>query len=122
MVETVEVAALPLAPRNPLSPLQQMKAVRSFHTGCEVLRDAGGQVTRCSLAPTWMLPPVVVTTSPKGARDVLSRSYPFVDRAQPVFTEHRFKKGRKGASRASIGLRLCVATRGNDDRADTAAG
>ncbi len=89
MVETVEVAALPLAPRNPLSPLQQMKAVRSFHTGCEALRDAGGQVTRCSLAPTWMLPPVVVTTSPKGARDVLSRSYPFVDRAQPVFTEHR---------------------------------
>ena len=36
-----------------------------------------------------MLPPVVVTTSPKGARDVLSRSYPFVDRTQPVFTEHR---------------------------------
>jgi cytochrome P450 len=89
MVETVEVAALPLAPRNPLSPLQQMKAFRSFHTGCEALRDAGGQVTRCSLAPTWMLPTVVVTTSPKGARDVLSRSYPFVDRAQPVFTEHR---------------------------------
>src|SRR5258705_1765877 len=65
MVETVEVAALPLAPRNPLSPLQQMKAVRSFHTGCEALRDAGGQVTRCSLAPTWMLPTVVVATSPK---------------------------------------------------------
>ena len=89
MVETVEVAALPLAPRNPLSPLQQMKAFRSFHTGCEALCDAGGQVTRCSLAPTWMLPTVVVTTSPKGARDVLSRNYPFVDRAQPVFTEHR---------------------------------
>lgn len=89
MVETVEVAALPLAPRNPLPYLQQMKAARSYHTGCEVLRDAGGPVTRCSLAPTWMLPPVVVTTSPKGARDVLSRSYPFVDRAQPVFNEHR---------------------------------
>ena len=66
MVETVEVAALPLAPRNPLPYLQQMKAARSFHTGCEALRDAGGQVTRCILAPTWMLPPVVVTTSPKG--------------------------------------------------------
>jgi cytochrome P450 len=89
MVETVEVAALPLAPRNPLPYRQQMKAARFFHTGCETLRDAGGPVTRCGLAPTWMLPPVVVTTSPKGARDVLSRSYPFVDRAQPVFTEHR---------------------------------
>jgi cytochrome P450 len=89
MVETVEVAALPLAPRNPLPYLQQMKAARFFHTGCEALRDAGGPVTRCSLAPTWMLPPLVVTTSPKGARDVLSRSYPFVDRAAPVFNEHR---------------------------------
>ncbi len=41
------------------------------------------------LAHAWMLPPFVVTTSPKGARDVLSRSYPFVDRAQPIFNEHR---------------------------------
>ena len=89
MVETVDVAALPLAPRNPLPYPQQVKAARSYHIGCEALRDAGGPVTRCSLAPTWMLPPVVVTTSPKGARDVLSRSYPFVDRAQPVFNEHR---------------------------------
>jgi cytochrome P450 len=89
MAETVEVAALPLAPRNPLPHLQQMKAARSFHTGCEALRDAGGPVTRCSLAPTWMLPPLVVTTSPRGARDVLSRSYPFVDREQPVFNEQR---------------------------------
>jgi cytochrome P450 len=89
MGETVEVAGLPLAPRNPLPHLQQMKAARSFHTGCEALRDAGGPVTRCSLAPTWMLPPVVVTTSPRGARDVLSRSYPFVDREQPVFNEQR---------------------------------
>jgi cytochrome P450 len=89
MVETVEVAALPLAPRNPLPYLQQIKAARSFHTGCEALRDAGGSVTRCSLAPTWMLPHFVVTTSPKGARDVLSRSYPFVDRTQPLFKEHR---------------------------------
>jgi cytochrome P450 len=93
MVETVEVAALPLAPRNPLPYLQQMKAGRSFHTGCEALRDAGGPVTRCSLAPTWMLPPLVVTTSPKGARDVLSRSYPFVDRESPAFNEQRRLNG-----------------------------
>ena len=87
MVETVEVAALPLAPKNPLPRVQQLKAVRSFHTGCEALRDAGGPVTR--LALTRMLPPVVVTTSPMGARDVLSRSHPFVDRTQPLFNEHR---------------------------------
>jgi len=87
MVETVEVAALPLAPRNPLPRMQQMKALRAFHTGCEALRDAGGSVTR--VTPTWMLPPFVVTTSPKGARDVLSRSCPFIDRSQPIYTEHR---------------------------------
>ncbi|MDH6244436.1 cytochrome P450 [Mycobacterium sp. OTB74] len=87
MIEAVDVAALPLAPLNPLPPLQQMKAVRAFHTGCEVLRDAGGPVTR--LAHAWMLPTFIVTTSPKGARDVLTRNYPFVDRAQPVFVEHQ---------------------------------
>ena len=87
MVGNVDVAALPLAPRNPLPRSQQIKAARAFHTGCEALRDAGGPVTR--LALTWMLPPVVVTTSPIGARDVLSRSYPFVDRTQPVFNEYR---------------------------------
>jgi cytochrome P450 len=87
MVETVEVAALSLAPRNPLSRLQQIKAVRTFHTGCETLRDAGGPVTQ--LAPTWLLPPFVITTSPEGARDVLSRSDPFVSRSQPIYDEHR---------------------------------
>lgn len=89
MVETVEVGALPLAPKSPLPYRQQAKALRAFHTGCEALRDAGGSVTRCSLAPPWMLPPVVVTTSPRGARDVLTRSYPFVDRVQTGMNEHR---------------------------------
>jgi cytochrome P450 len=93
MVETVEVAALPLAPKSPLPYLQQLKAVRAYHTGCETLRDAGGPVTRCNLGPKWMLPPIVVTTSPKGARDVLSRSYPLVDRELPAFDEQRRLNG-----------------------------
>jgi len=93
MGETVEVAALPLAPQNPLPYLQRMKATRAFHTGCETLRDAGGPVTRYSLGPRSMLPPIAVTTSPKGARDVLSRSYPFVDRESPAFDEQRRLNG-----------------------------
>jgi len=93
MGETVEVAALPLAPQNPLSYLERVKATRAFHTGCETLRDAGGPVTRYSLGPKWMLPPIAVTTSPKGARDALSRSYPFVDREQPAFDEQRRLNG-----------------------------
>ncbi|MGV9713755.1 cytochrome P450 [Gordonia sp. NPDC003424] len=87
MVETVELTALPPVPRNPLPRLQQLKAIRAFHTGCETLRDAGGPVTR--LALSWPLPPVVVTTSPMGARNVLGRSSPYVDRNQPLFDEHR---------------------------------
>lgn len=87
MVDTVDVATLPLAPRNPLPRVQQIKALRTFHTGCEAFRDAGGAVTR--VAPTWVLPPFVITTSPAGARDVLSRSHPFVSRSQPIYTEHR---------------------------------
>jgi cytochrome P450 len=36
-----------------------------------------------------MVPSVVVTTSPRGARDVLTKSHPFVDRTQSVMIEHR---------------------------------
>ncbi|HEX5144074.1 MAG TPA: cytochrome P450 [Mycobacterium sp.] len=89
MEETVRVDQLPLAPKNPLSYSEQVKALRSFHTGCETLRDAGGLVTRCRLGPDWMMPSIVVTTSPRGARDVLTRSYPFVDHVQPTMNEHR---------------------------------
>ena len=39
MVETIAVAALPLAPKSPLPYLQRMKATRAYHTGCETLRD-----------------------------------------------------------------------------------
>lgn len=89
MVETIEIAALPLAPANPLPYLQQVKAVRAFHTGPEALRDAGGPVTRCSLAPRWIMPTVVVTTSPQGARDVMGRPDAFFDKTLPMHEELR---------------------------------
>ncbi|PRC56573.1 cytochrome P450, partial [Mycobacterium sp. ITM-2017-0098] len=74
MVETVHKVALsdlPLAPRNPLPYRQQMKAIRMVHTGLETLRDAGGPATRLKLAPKWLMPQVVVATSPQGAHDIL---------------------------------------------------
>jgi len=73
VVDRSAVAALPLPPKNPLPYRQQVKAVRLIHTGCQTLRDAGGPVTRLTLAPKWMLPPVVVVTSPRGGHDMLSR-------------------------------------------------
>jgi cytochrome P450 len=89
MVETIEVATLPLAPKNPLPYLQRVKAARAIHTGFETLRNAGGPVTRCSLAPTWMMPTMVVVTSPKGARDVMGRPDAFFDKTLPLHEEMR---------------------------------
>ncbi|MGV0717844.1 cytochrome P450 [Mycolicibacterium sp. XJ662] len=73
IVERADLRTLPLAPKNPLPYRQQLKAVRTFHSGMETLRDAGGPVTRVNLAPKWLMPTVVVVTSAQGARDVLGR-------------------------------------------------
>jgi cytochrome P450 len=83
MVETIakpDVVRLPLAPRNPLPYRQQVRAARAFHTGLEILRDAGGPVTRLVLAPRWLMPPVVVATSPQGARDILGRTGAYIEK------------------------------------------
>lgn len=77
-----EVGTLPLAPRNPLPYLDQVRALRTFHTGCETLRDAGGPVTRLTLAPKWLMPPAVVVTSPQGACDVLGRTDAYIEKAR----------------------------------------
>jgi cytochrome P450 len=78
--KSTDVAALPLAPKNPLPYRQKLHALRVFHTGQETVRDAGGPVTRIVFGPKWMLPPVVVATSPKAARDVLGRKDASVDK------------------------------------------
>ncbi|WP_204806414.1 cytochrome P450 [Mycobacterium riyadhense] len=66
-----DVAALPLAPRNPLPYRQQMMALKTFCTGVETLRAAGGAVTRLKMGPKWLLPELVLATSPQAARDIL---------------------------------------------------
>ena len=48
--------------------------------GLETLRDAGGPVTAVILGPKWLVPRFVVTTSPKGIRDVLGRSDAFAEK------------------------------------------
>lgn len=74
------VDSLPVPPRNPLPLRRQVNALRRFHTGAEEFRDAGGYVTRIKLAPKWMMPEMVLVTSPQGAHDVLGLSDAIVER------------------------------------------
>lgn len=71
---------LPLVPLNPMSYREQVKTLRSFNTGFEVFRDTGGPVTRLRLGPRWLMPEVVVATSPQGAHDVLGQPDSCVDK------------------------------------------
>ncbi len=80
--DVTDVSALPLAPRSPLPYRQQMRALRVFHTGFETLRDTCGPVTRVVLGPKWLVPPIVVVTSPRGGRDMLGRTDAFVDKTR----------------------------------------
>jgi cytochrome P450 len=81
-VEKPEVGTLTLAPKNPLPYRRQLKAVRSYIDGLQALVDAGGPVTRIVLGPKWLLPNVVLISSPQGARDLLGRTDEVADRGR----------------------------------------
>ena len=83
------LAELPLAPKNPLGYRQRLDAVRNYDIGPERLRDAGGPVTRFSIGPRWLMPTMVLVTSPEAIRDVLSIQDGSVDKTSPVFDEVR---------------------------------
>lgn len=83
------VAELPLAPLNPLPYRQRRNALRDFHTGTDILRDAGGPVTRFSLGPRWLMPPIVVATSPQGIRDIVSVRDGSIDKTSAVAAQLR---------------------------------
>jgi cytochrome P450 len=78
----LNVEALPLVPRNPMPLMQQIKALRRFHTGIQELCDVGGPVSRLKLAPSWLMPEIVLTATPQGAHDVLGTSDAVVERNQ----------------------------------------
>ncbi|TLH49158.1 cytochrome P450 [Mycolicibacterium aubagnense] len=83
----VDVSSLPLPPVNPLPRRERLAACRSFHTGTDVLRDAGGPVTRFTLAPKWLMPPLVVVTSPHGIRDTVTCHDGSIDKTSDVSQE-----------------------------------
>ncbi len=86
---SADIAALPLPPKNPLPYGQRIKAMRSFHTGMDQLRDAGGPISRFQVGPSWLVPPVVLATSPEGIRDILSVKDDAVDKSSLVLSEMR---------------------------------
>jgi cytochrome P450 len=79
-IETPDVSAMPLAPKNPLPLRKLLKAVRNLDKGQELIRDAGGPITRVQFGPKWMFPPLVAVMSPNGIRDVLGRNDAFSER------------------------------------------
>jgi cytochrome P450 len=90
---TTDLAALAPVPAVPLTYRQRVAALREPHTGCETIRDAGGPVTEVWIGPRRIAPPFVVVTSPRGARDVLTATYPLVDRDFPFMTDQRYING-----------------------------
>lgn len=77
---TADVRSLPLAPRNPLPLRELVRLVRRLDTGQDVIRAAGGPVTRIQLGPARVVPPIVAVMSPAGMRDVLGRNDASTDR------------------------------------------
>jgi cytochrome P450 len=86
VLESVDVAKLPLAPKNPLPYRHRLRAVRSLIDGLQELLDAGGPVTRIVLGPKWLFPTAVLIASPQGARDVLGRTDEIADRGGTTTT------------------------------------
>ncbi len=91
--DATDVRRLPPAPDVPLSLRERIAAIQVAHSGCETFRDAGGPVTTVRIAPKWMMPPIIAVTSPQGARDVLTATYPAVDRDFPFMTEQQKLNG-----------------------------
>src|SRR6478672_4004684 len=81
MTTIVDVSALPLVPKNPLPIWQLVKLVRRLDTGQEVIRDAGGPITRIQFGPKNLMRPIVAVMSPDAIRDVLGRSDASSDRS-----------------------------------------
>ena len=87
--DRVDTAVLPLVPRNPLPYWQQVKLLRTVPVAAqEVLRDAGGPLTRVKLVPRWAGPEIVFATSPSGAHCILGEPGRSTDRT-PIHDEVR---------------------------------
>jgi cytochrome P450 len=81
-IDSRDVGALPLAPKNPLPIHRVLSSARALHTGLPLLSAAGGPVTRFVPLPRFLAPALVLVTSPNGVRDVLGRTDGLMERCQ----------------------------------------
>ncbi|MDF3285334.1 cytochrome P450 [Gordonia sp. N1V] len=72
--------------------MRRIKELRALHSGQEVLRDAGDDVTNVGVGPAWLAAPTVLVTSPAGLHDVLGRTDGVVERTS-VHEEMRHLTG-----------------------------
>lgn len=94
VADTSAIAALPLAPANPLPYRRRLAAARDWALGAQQLCAAGGPVTRVVLGPKSLVPTLAYVSSPQGARDVLARRDGATDRsALPAMQELRYVVG-----------------------------
>ena len=79
----------PLPPDVPMPLVARLRALRVFHTGTTLIREAGGPVTMVRFGPARISPPFAVITSPQGARDVLGGSDGAFDKEGQIHVESR---------------------------------
>ena len=85
----IEAQASPIAPDVPMNLISRLNALRVYHTGPGLVRDAGGPVAMLRLGPQRLIPPFAVITSPQGARDVLGVADGAYDKENLVYVESR---------------------------------
>lgn len=84
----------PLPPRATVPYLRLFRELRTLTSVYEELRDTTGPVTSVVMGPAWMVPPLVVVTSPEGAQQVLSGHDGVFDKHALVHEEGRRLFGR----------------------------
>jgi len=75
-----DVHALPLVPKNSLSYRQLLEVVRVFKHRRRSAQRGWCPVTRIALGPRWLVPPLVLVTSPNGIGDLLARNHALGER------------------------------------------
>ena len=86
---TTETSAYAIAPDVPVNLIARLNALRVYHTGPGLVRDAGGPAAMLRFGPEWLIRPFVVITAPQGAQDVLGVADGAYDKENLIYVESR---------------------------------